>query len=101
MELVVVDKGVTRTVLMAGELRFSDHASVRNLIDDFEMPRYHSFEMSLKNLDFIDSAGLGMLMLMAEAAEKNGVKFQVMDAVGRVKKILDHADANNMLNVIS
>jgi HptB-dependent secretion and biofilm anti anti-sigma factor len=74
-------------VQMAGDLTFTDHATFKTMTDRLFGGAGPSVIMDLAKLDFIDSAGLGMLLLAKDTAEKSNRKLVLRNPTGQVKRM--------------
>lgn len=79
----------TFEVNINGRLVFSDNSQFRELVDRFRDHGGKDLVVDLSGLDFIDSAGLGMLLVAKEAADKNKMAMTVRGARGQVKEMFD------------
>ena len=74
-------------VQMAGDLTFTDHAAFKTMTDRLFGSGNASVTMDLTKLEFIDSAGLGMLLLAKDTADKDGRKLILRSPAGQVKRM--------------
>lgn len=76
---------------LSGRLEFTDHDRLRDVIDALESARGRRFVIDLSGLEFIDSAGLGMLLILQDEAEVRNVPLVARGAQGDVKRSIDLA----------
>lgn len=74
-------------VQMTGDLTFTDHAAFKSMTDRLFGGSGGAVTMDLTKLDFIDSAGLGMLLLAKDTADKAGLKLVLRSPAGQVKRM--------------
>ncbi len=74
-------------VQVSGDLTFTDHAAFKAMTDRLFGSAGGAVTMDLTKLDFIDSAGLGMLLLAKDTADKAGCKLVLRSPVGQVKRM--------------
>lgn len=74
-------------VSFSGELTFSDHVAFRELADRVATSKQKTIVFELSSLDFIDSAGLGMLLIAREEAHKAGRILVLRGAKGQVGRM--------------
>ena len=75
---------------VAGKFTFDDHAEFRRqILAPIEDGDFAQVTMDMQNLEFVDSAGLGMLLLALDATQKTRKKLLLTGAQGQVRKILD------------
>ncbi len=83
--------GQTFEVLLSDRLTIKDQADFRDLLSKLKESGSKIFVLDFSELGWIDSAGLGMLILAKEAAEKAGSELILRSPKGRVKELLDFA----------
>ncbi|WP_073954811.1 STAS domain-containing protein [Thalassospira sp. TSL5-1] len=76
---------------MSERFTFSDHTVFRKLIDELSGLNSLTRIFDLSGIEFIDSAGLGMLLLARDEAEKNQATIILRGAKGQVKRMLEVA----------
>lgn len=74
-------------VQMTGDLTFTDHAAFKDMTDRLFGGSAQAVTMDLAKLEFIDSAGLGMLLLARDVADKAGRKLVLRSPSGQVKRM--------------
>ena len=84
MEHITVTKDGFVNITMSGHLTFSDYDLMRDLVEHITSKNFHNISIDLTNLEFIDSSGLGMILVLNEVAERNKIKFSVCGAHGDV-----------------
>lgn len=75
-------------IALKGKLTFLDHnrfQHIASLLDD----DIKFCVLDLTDLDFIDSAGLGMLLLMRDKAFEKSANIALKGASGQVKKMIE------------
>lgn len=86
-------------VEMAGRLTFADYSQFRELTDIFSETNSKKCQLNLKDLEFIDSAGLGMLLIARDRLRMQEGDVILKGAQGQVKKMLDLGHFNNLFTV--
>ncbi|MDG4720244.1 MULTISPECIES: STAS domain-containing protein [Thalassospira] len=81
----------TTTVQLNGRFTFGDHSSFRKLIEEIRSHESSSCVLDLSGVEFIDSAGLGMLLLARDEGEKTNMAVIIRGAQGQVKRMLEVA----------
>jgi anti-anti-sigma factor len=74
-------------VSISGEFTFTDHASVKLLVSRLFAGKGSPIVIDLSKLEFIDSAGLGMLLLARDEANKTARKLILRGPRGQVKRM--------------
>ncbi|MCQ4162587.1 STAS domain-containing protein [Roseomonas sp. GC11] len=87
-------------VAVSGTLTFDAHAAFRQVVmAQVDQPGAQPVLLDLAGLDYIDSAGLGMLLLAREAAEKRGRGIILRGARGQVARILTVSKFNQLFTI--
>ena len=86
----------TYDVTLIGKFTFSDHAPFREILEKAVENDVSHVIFHLEKLDFIDSTGLGMLLLVLDTTEDNHKSLVLSGATGQVKKMFDLARFNTM-----
>lgn len=79
------------TVEVTGRFTFGDHSSFRKLIEEVHGHGSSTLVLDISGVDFIDSAGLGMLLLARDESEKTNTTVVLRGAQGQVKRMLEVA----------
>ena len=76
-------------VTMRGSFTFSDHLAFRDILKEMATEGVNNVAFYLSEVEFVDSAALGMLLLARESAEKQHKNLTLHGATGQVKKMFD------------
>jgi HptB-dependent secretion and biofilm anti anti-sigma factor len=74
-------------VAMSGEFTFTDHAVFLEIIGRLLGAQDQSIVIDLSGLDFIDSAGLGMLLIARDETGKAGRHLTLRAPKGQVQRM--------------
>ena len=74
---------------LSDSLTYGDVRAFRDLLFQIKERSYSVVVIDVKNLDWIDSAGLGMLLLARDAALKDNFKLVLRSPQGSVKTMLE------------
>lgn len=99
MQFDFVNDGKRRELTLRGRLTFSDHESFRKITAGMEEAGAHNCSINLSGLEFIDSAGLGLLLLVNEAAQENKITVSIRGARDQVRKMLEITKFNEVMPV--
>lgn len=99
MEFTIVENGSSLDVALSGSFSFADNDKVSELVHAVDASRKKRTTVSLERLESIDSAGLGMLIVLSDAAQLRGVGFSVRGARGQVKRMLEITAFDSMVQV--
>ncbi len=87
-----IDNGATETVLhISGQLTYSDREAVDELIPRVVSNGNPLIVVDMKDLEYMDSSGLGMLLTLREQAKANKAKVVVARSGGEVREMLELA----------
>ena len=87
------------TVEIKGELTFVDHSLFRAMATRLLQAKAQAPVIDLSHLDFIDSAGLGMLLLVRDEAKRSNRKVVLRHPTGQVKRIFDISKFERLFSV--
>jgi len=80
-------KGDEASVSLGGDLTFADHVAFREVADRLAATSDKTIVIDVAKLDFIDSAGLGMLLIAREEALKGNRTLVLRGAKGQVSRM--------------
>ncbi len=84
---------------LRGRLTFSDYSVFREISDHLNQFTPKSCLLDLKDLEFIDSAGLGMLLIVRDkVVAKNGT-VALKNSQGQVKKMLTLGNFESLFTI--
>lgn len=75
-------------VRLRGRLTFNDHVKLRTLIGEMGQNKLKRQVLDLSSLEFVDSAGIGMLLIAREEMDRAAKQFVLRGAAGQVKRVL-------------
>jgi len=86
-------------VALSGQLTFPDHANFRTVADLLLKSPGQPLVIDLSELEFIDSAGLGMLLIVRTEAERVERSVRLRAPRGQVKRIFDLSKFENLFGI--
>ena len=94
-----IDKGEDNRLVatFAGRLTFVDANGFHEVADAIRQSASSVWVFDFKELEFIDSAGLGMLLMVRDVISGLGNKLTIRHAQGQVRKALDLARFQELL----
>ena len=98
MEYRINENGDVREIVMQGAFGFEDNSAVEILVESLSGAS-GKVTLDLAGLEKIDSAGLGMIVLLKDEVEDAGGQFSVRGASGQVKKMLDISRFEQLMTV--
>ncbi|MEI6730564.1 MAG: STAS domain-containing protein [Pseudomonadota bacterium] len=82
-----------------GKFTFADNANFRVILDHFEEEKVRQITIFTGNLEFVDSAALGMLLIARDKAIKYNKKLILIGVNGQVKKMFELAHFDRLFNI--
>lgn len=76
-------------VEIIGKLSYEDYQAFRQIVEEILNIEKAQCSFDLKNLDFLDSAGLGMFLFAKERIEANGGKLLLINPKDHISKLLE------------
>lgn len=86
-------------VKLTGRLEFTDHERLREIVNLIGAEGAAVFTLDLRKLEFIDSAGLGMLLILHDEAEARGVRMTSLIGPGVVRQTVTLARIDDVINI--
>ncbi len=87
-------------VQMSGKFTFSDHQVFRPVLERMSAREIRSINFHMNEVEFIDSAALGMLLLANDEAGKHNKGINIVGAQGQVLKMFDMARFNALFTML-
>lgn len=84
---------------LSGRLEYTDHDRLRDIVALLEDAQVRRFVVDVSRLDFIDSAGLGMLLILQEEAEEKNMKLVVRGPRADVRQSIDLAKLGEIITI--
>lgn len=88
MEYRTNERGGVLDVSMSGRLTYQDHAGFRNILTTIRASSAKTVRLGLAEVEFVDSAGLGMLLMARDAAGESGHEIRLAGPQGQVERLL-------------
>lgn len=86
-------------VRMSGRLTFNDHAKLRALIKEMLGTAGTRQVLEMSSLEFVDSAGIGMLLIAREELAGQNKQLVLRRAEGQVKRVLTVAQLGKLIAI--
>ncbi len=86
-------------VQLQGRLTFNDHAKLRTAIHEMLQNKARRQVLDLGALDFVDSAGIGMLLIAREEMVNVDKELVLRSARGQVKRVLTVAQLDKIVTI--
>lgn len=82
-----------------GRLVFSENGQFREVVEELGHHQGKTLVFDVSHLEFIDSAGLGMLLIAKEEADKYSMNLTVRGAQGQVREMFDISCFDSILSI--
>ena len=90
--------GAKRSISMRGNFGYDDHPKIRRMLSEIADAGPECWEIRLDELDYIDTAGIAMLLLIIEECEKSNARLRISTRDGFVRKVLELAGLESRLD---
>ena len=100
LQYSTTNDGSTCVFTLMEKLEFSDNSAVREIFEEFKSSGCAKCSIDLSKLEFIDSAGLGLLVLIHEAVENDDKSVEFAGPTGQVKKMLEITNFANVIKIV-
>lgn len=99
MEYSIKESGNELEVAVRGRLTFSDHNTFREIVKGLDGKGGKRWVFNLGSLEFIDSAGLGMLLIVRDAASQSNSTVIIRGAKEQAKRLIEVARFDSLFTV--
>ncbi|SMF69690.1 stage II sporulation protein AA (anti-sigma F factor antagonist) [Azospirillum oryzae] len=102
MDFKTTNTGDATDVRLTGRLEFTDHDKIPDiveLLDQMAGNGRRRLVIDMSALEFIDSAGLGMLLILQEEAESREIKMIVSGPAGDVRRSIELARLSEIITI--
>ena len=100
MEFQIVNAAEATEIKMSGRLTYDDHLKFNDIKMVAGGCASGKIVFDLSGLEFIDSAGLGMLVIFEEAARAANAGVVISGAHGIVRKLMDLVKFSEVIRII-
>jgi len=100
MNVLSTTNGEEHRVTLSGRFDFSAHKEFRQGYDPvLSKPAVRALVVDLTAVDYVDSAALGMLLLMQERATAANKQVVLLEPKGSAKQVLEVANFHKLFNI--
>lgn len=100
MNIQFIETGQVLTIKLKGDLDHHSADEVRVLIDEkIKNEKFKKLVIDFKNLDFIDSSGIGFVIGRYKVIRKRNGVIEIINASKKVRKILDMSGIGKIINI--
>lgn len=87
-------------VKLKGKFSFSDHSDFKVVLENISKNKPASVELDFSEVTFVDSAALGLLLVLRDETEKVQAKAVLVKPQGQVKKMFDISRFDELFTII-
>lgn len=87
MECSIASHPHEKRVTLSGQFTFADNHKFKQIIDALGDEGVKSVSLDFGGVEFIDSAGLGMLLLLRDECQNRNISITISSVKGQVEKI--------------
>jgi anti-sigma B factor antagonist len=73
---------------IVGEININTLSDIRNKVDSFELSQYKKIVVDLTRVNFLDSSGMGYLVVLIKQAKVNQAQISLRNPSALVKRML-------------
>lgn len=100
MNIQFIETGQVLTIKVKGDLDHHSADETRALIDEkIRNEKFNKLVIDFKNLDFIDSSGIGFVIGRYKVIRKRNGVIEIVNASKKVRKILDMSGIGKIINI--
>ena len=99
MDYTIRTESQATVIALRGEFTFADHEAYRGVTDAFRAAANGHIVIDLSGLSFVDSAGLGMLLIARQVAEKVKSSLVLRGAREQVRHMLSVAKFDTIMTI--
>lgn len=99
MEYSVSDTATAREITMTGAFGFADNGKVRKIIEELGAASAADCVIDLADVSTIDSAGLGMIILINDAVSGSDKSLTLRNPQGQVRKMLEISKFDELMSI--
>lgn len=87
---------------MTGRFTFSDNQKFKSILDMVRAPDrpVHTVDLDLSKLEFVDSAALGMLLLLKDECATRNISLTLLNPRGQVEKMFELSRFQTIFNIV-
>lgn len=100
MQATVIQDGSKSAIKLAGRFDFNTHREFRGISDPVVAdPNVREIEIDFREVDYLDSSALGMLLMLRDKASGSGKEISLVGVKGSVKQVLEIANFSKLFKI--
>ena len=100
MEFTQNINGSSCDMAISGKFTFADRQVFRDLFKDITSQDIKKLSIELSQVEFVDSAALGILLLARDEAEKSETELILKSPQGQVKRMFEISKFHDLFNIV-
>lgn len=93
--------GNKASITVNGRFDFSIHRDFRASYEQIlNTDGVHELDVDMKNVDYVDSSALGMLLLLREKALAKNIQMKLLGTQSAVRQVLEVANFGRLFNIV-
>lgn len=86
-------------IAIKGEFTFQDNDMFRKMLNDIHAHSLTDIDVNLGNAHYIDSAALGMFLLLRDLVDEKNIRLSLLSPKGQVKKMFDLSQFDTVFTI--
>lgn len=99
MDFSMLTNGKTCQIRMNGSFTYNDNHKFRDIIHLLSTAAVNEMDLDFAGVDFVDSAALGMLLLLRDESQKRGVDMTLRSPHGQVEKMFTLSKFDQLFSI--
>lgn len=100
MEYNIATSGQTTAIKLTGQFTFSDTQKFKNILDLVSENKAKAISLDFADITFIDSACMGMLLLLRDECQSRKISLNIHSPQGQVEKIFTISKFDQLFSII-
>lgn len=100
MEYNIAESGHTTLVKLEGQFTFSDAKKFKNILDLLHNGSIKAISFDFSEITFIDSACMGMLLLLREECQSRNIDLNIHSLRGQVEKVFEISKFDQLFSIV-
>lgn len=100
MDYSTATSGQVTNIKLTGQFTFSDTQKFKNILDLVTEGQVKSISLNFSDITFIDSASMGMLLLLRDECQARNISLNIHSPQGQVEKIFTISKFDQLFSII-
>ncbi len=99
MEITTEEKNGCTVATMRGSFTFGENQNFRAMLKELQTSPSSTVAIDLTGVEFIDSAALGMLLLLRDTMQSSGKILELRSPQGQIRKMFELSNFNELFTI--